>query len=378
MLGHGGRSIGVWSRIPKTVKRLDRYVFREMLPPFIMGVLIVVVMFQANFYMALGKNDLTRNVPTLAILKIILLETPGFLNQTLPIAVSLAASLAVSRIARESELTALRSAGIRVMRVLLPVALFGVLVGVGDYLMIDRVTPNWSRASKGLQTNVNILASVGDFITNVQLRLQSYTVNIGSVTKENRNSDALALKDILLIERPEPGQMTAIVAPEGTYRQGLWNFTNAKTFKFRSGSSSCDMIESKTFRINQKDAISYLVMAPGAPEMGIQELKQKIQDLQKLGQYTRNYEIEYYVKYSTPTMCLIFALVAPIFSIKFAKQGGFIGVLVSMVVVLLYFNAWVICTQIIGKNPSVNPAIAAWLPNILFLIAGLFGLRSLE
>ena len=52
--------------------------------------------------------------------------------------------------------------------------------------------------------------------------------------------------------------------------------------------------------------------------------------------------------------------------------------LVSMVVVLLYFNAWVICTQIIGKNPSVNPAIAAWLPNILFLIAGLFGLRSLE
>ena len=112
--------------------------------------------------------------------------------------------------------------------------------------------------------------------------------------------------------------------------------------------------------------------------MGIQELKQKIQDLQKLGQYTRNYEIEYYVKYSTPTMCLIFALVAPIFSIKFAKQGGFIGVLVSMFVVLLYFNAWVICTQIIGKNPSVNPAIAAWLPNILFLIAGLFGLRSLE
>ena len=360
------------------MKRLDRYVFRELFPPFFMGVLIVVVMFQANFYMAMGKNDLTRNVPPLAIIKIIFLETPGFLSQTLPIAVSLAASLALSRIARESELTAIRSSGTRVLRVLLPVALFGILIGAVDYLVVDKVTPMASRASKELQTNVNILASVGDFLTNVQLRLQSYTVNIGSVTKEKKGDETLTLKDILLIERPEPGQMTAIVAPEGKYRQGMWTFTNCKTFKFRSGSSAMDLIESKIFKINQKVAIRDLVMAPGAPDMGIQELKQKIQDLKKIQQYTRNLEIEYHIKFSTPTMCFIFAIVSPIFSIKFAKQGGFIGVLISMVVVMLYFNAWVISTQIIGKDPRIDPALAAWLPNIVFFIAGLIGLRSLE
>lgn len=343
-----------------------------------MGVLIVVVMFQANFYMALGKNDLTRNVPPVAILKIIFLETPGFLSQTLPIAVSLAASLAVSRIARESELTALRSSGTRVMRFLLPVAVFGVLVGGLDYLVVDKIAPKASKQSYELQTNVNILASVGDFITNVQLRLQSYTVNIGSVTKVKGGEEKLMLKDIMLIERPEPGEITAIIAPEGTYRQGLWTFTNSKTFKFRSGSSSCDTFDSKTFRINQKVAVRDLIMAPGPREMGIQELKQKIDDLKKLQQYTRNLEIEYHIKMSTPSMCLIFAIVSPIFSIKLAKQGGFIGVVVSMALVMLYFNAWVISTQIIGKDPRVLPEVAAWLPNILFLIAGVFGLRSLE
>jgi lipopolysaccharide export system permease protein len=255
------------------VKRLDRYVFRELLPPFLMGVLIVVVMFQANFYMALGKNDLTRNVPPMAILKIIFLETPGFLSQTLPIAVSLAASLAVSRIARESELTAIRSSGTRVMRVLLPVAVFGILVGGLDYLVVDKIAPRASKQSYELQTNVNILASVGEFITNVQLRLQSYTVNIGSVTKVKGGEEKLMLKDVMLIERPEPGEITAIIAPEGTYRQGLWTFTNSKTFKFRSGSSSCDTFDSKTFRINQKVAVRDLIAAPGPREMGLQELK---------------------------------------------------------------------------------------------------------
>ena len=360
------------------MKRLDRYIYKEMVPPFFMAVLIVVVMFQANFYMALGKNDLTRNVPVSAILKILVLETPGFLIMTLPIAVSLAASLALSRLARESELTAFRSAGVRVMRVLLPVALFGMFIGGLDYYITDKLAPQGSKASNELRTNVNILASVGQFITNVQLRIGSYTVNIGSVTKEQSKEESLALRDVLLFERPEPGEVTAIVAPEGTYRQGLWTFKNAKTFKYHSGSKSNDVIESKWLKINQKIAIRDLLMAPEPETLGIAATRQKIKDLERLGQDTRPLEISYHNKISTPFMCLIFALVSPIFSIKYAKQGGFIGVVISMVVIMLYFNAWVISTQIIGKDPHVNPMVAAWLPNIIFMIAGILGLRSLE
>lgn len=343
-----------------------------------MAVLIVVVMFQANFYMALGKNDLTRNVPVSAILKILFLETPGFLIQTLPIAVSLAASLALSRLARESELTAFRSSGARIMRVLLPVAIFGAAVGGLDYYITDRLAPQCARASVELRTNVSMIASVGQFLTNVQIKLQNYTVNFGSITKEKGKEETLSLKDVMLIERPEPSEMTVIVAPEGTYRQGLWTFRNAKTFKFRSGSTSSDVIESRFLKINQKIAIRDLAMAPEAETLGIMATRQKIADLRKMGQDPRSLEISYHNKLSTPFMCLIFALVSPIFSIKFAKQGGFIGVVISMVVIMLYFNAWVISTQIIGKDPNVSPAVAAWLPNIIFMIAGLIGLRSLE
>lgn len=344
-----------------------------------MGVLIVIVMFQANFYMALGKNDLTRNVPTTAILKIILLETPGFLIQTLPIATSLAAALAVSRLARESELTAIRSAGARVMRFLLPVALFGAFATGLDFLIADQVAPKTAKQSYELQTNVNILASVGEFYSNVQLKIQSYTVNIGSAVKERRKKgEVLALHDILLIERPEPGQMTVTVAPDGDYLNGLWTLNNCKTWKFQSNSKSCEMLESKVMRINQKVAMRDLVMAPGPTELSVAELKEKIRSGKAMGQYTRNYEMTLYNKFSVPSMCFIFSLVSPIFSIRFAKQGGFIGVLISMVVVLLYYNAWVISTQIMGKDPRIDPFIAAWLPNALFCITGFLGLRSLE
>ena len=375
---HLGGSDCIWIRIPKILKRLDRYILRDLLPPFVMGVLIVVVMFQANYWMALGKNNMLRNVPKDAIMKIIFLETPGFLNMTFPISVSLAVSLAISRIARESELTAMRSAGIRVLRVLAPTIVFGLLVGLFNLWMIDRVTPAASKRSKELQTNVNLVAGLGDFATSVNLRIQNYTVNIGSVMKDKGNANRATLQDVMLIERPEINQMTVILAKDGTFDQGVWKLYNAKTFNFRSGSKDVTVTESREFRINYRVAIQDLMMAPSPAEMGIKELGEKITQFKPLGQNTRDMEIEYHSKFSIPVMCLIFSIVSPIFSIRFAKQGGFIGIMISMGIVLGYFNLWVVFTQIIGKNPVVNPAIATWTPNILFLAAGILGLRSLE
>ena len=375
---HLGGSDCIWIRVPKILKRLDRYILRDLLPPFVMGVLIVVVMFQANYWMALGKNNMLRNVPKDAIMKIIFLETPGFLNMTFPISVSLAVSLAISRIARESELTAMRSAGIRVLRVLAPTIVFGLLVGLFNLWMIDRVTPAASKRSKELQTNVNLVAGLGDFATSVNLRIQNYTVNIGSVMKDKGNANRATLQDVMLIERPEINQMTVILAKDGTFDQGVWKLYNAKTFKFRSGSKDVTVTESREFRINYRVAIQDLMMAPSPAEMGIKELGEKITQFKPLGQNTRDMEIEYHSKFSIPVMCLIFSIVSPIFSIRFAKQGGFIGIMISMGIVLGYFNLWVVFTQIIGKNPVVNPAIATWTPNILFLAAGILGLRSLE
>jgi lipopolysaccharide export system permease protein len=358
------------------MKRLDRYVIREILPTFMMGVLIVVVMFQVNFYMALGKNDLTRNVPPLAILKIIFLETPGFLTMTLPISVSLATSLAMSRIARESELTALRTAGAKVLRVMWPTALFGGFIGLVNLWVIDQLAPVASKKSYELQTSAGVLSSVGTFLTNVPLRLQNYTVSLGSVV--NNKNETLDLKDVLMVERPQSNQLTIVTASSGTYRQGVWRFKDAVTFLTSTGSTDVITSKSKEMVINQKISIPDILMPPSPQQLGVRDLKKKIAELKQLGQYTRNLEIEYYIKYSTPSMCLIFAIVSPIFAIKFARQGGFVGVVIGMAIVMLYFNAYVICTQIIGKNPAADPLVVAWLPNILFLIAGIIGLRSLE
>ena len=89
-------------------------------------------------------------------------------------------------------------------------------------------------------------------------------------------------------------------------------------------------------------------------------------------------EITYHTRFSIPAACLIFSIIAPIFAIIYARSGSFVGVLLSTILVLLYYNAHVISTEIFGKSHWLSPWLAAWLPNIIFASIGIIAARRLE
>ncbi|WP_204352309.1 hypothetical protein, partial [Klebsiella variicola] len=47
-------------------------------------------------------------------------------------------------------------------------------------------------------------------------------------------------------------------------------------------------------------------------------------------------------RFSVPAACVVFAIVGPVFAIVFARNGGFVGVFLSIVLVMLYYNAHVL------------------------------------
>jgi lipopolysaccharide export system permease protein len=343
-----------------------------------MGVTIIIVLFQINFYMFLGKNGMTRNVPAGAIWKIIFLEVPGNLTLTLPIAVALATSMVVSRITRESELTALRSVGTPIFRAIVPVAFFGMVVGLANFFIADRVAPITSKKSLELQTSVGVIAGAAQLAVDRPIKIKNYTVSLGQARQIS--PDTLEIKEILLFERPEPDVAVVILSPYGTYEQGIWRFRDASVMTTRFGVGKTGWVEqrSKELVINQKIAVADLFLPPSGKELSIAPLKQKIDELKAAGQDVRSLEIEYHNKFGVPAMCFIFAVVCPVFSIMFARHGGFAGVVVSMVVVMLYFNAWVIATEILGKQRGIPPIWAVWGPNIIFLALGIAAIRRLE
>jgi lipopolysaccharide export system permease protein len=347
---------------------------RELIVPFIIGTFAVVLMFQANLLIFLFKTYSASSMPLGAVLRLLLYKTPFFLNMTLPVGIALATSLAMTRIVRESELTAMRAAGASILRVLVPISLFGVVVGVGNFYIAESVMPASEKAATKLSNQLIALGGAPTIASNVTLTIDKYTARIGNVF---RGKDGrLQLDDAFLIERPTPYQEVVYQAKTGTYDAGIWTFPDAHVWKFDDYAfTSFDV---KSLRISERININNLYSPPAPTEQTLSQLRDTIRDAKSQRQDTSDLEVTYYERYSVPAACYIFAIVGPVFAIWLGKGGGFAGVLLSLLMVLLYWNIYIICTEILGRLAWVSPIVAAWLPNALFLIAAIFGIRRLE
>lgn len=357
------------------MRRLDRYVLKELSVPLCIGTVAVLLMFQANLLIALLKQVSMQSIPLDALFKIIWLKTPQFLTMTLPIGTSMGASLALSRLTRESELTALRTAGASIQRVMLPVVAVGALVGVFNFWVIERWVPTSERAANKLMTELAILGAVPEFKSNVIVNLKSSTASFGSVMRSS--SEGVEFSDALLIERQRAGEVHVYRSSFGTYTKGVMTLKDARLWIFK-GDQLTDVRPEKDLVIYEPISISDLFVPTAPPEKTAEELRTAIAELKGQRRDTVNLEVAYYTKYSVPFSCVAFALVGPVFAIWLGRSGGFIGVLLSFLIVLAYYNAFVISTEILGKNGWLTPTVAAWLPNALFLVLGVFLLRRLE
>ena len=153
------------------MKRLDRYVIKELAVPLLIGTIIFALLFVANDMIAIYKNFNVDSIPPLAIVQLLLFKFPQWLSLTLPIGMTLGASLCISRLARESELTAMRAAGIPVLRVFLPVIIVGALISVTNFYIIERLIPPATKSYRKLINEVGILAAMPQFKSNVMLSI---------------------------------------------------------------------------------------------------------------------------------------------------------------------------------------------------------------
>ncbi len=357
------------------MKIIDRYLISELIVPFLIGTFAVVLMFVANMMIFEFRNISLQHVPFMAIMQILIYKVPEYLNLTLPVGMSLAASLSYSRLARESELTAMRVAGVSIIRTVVPVAVFGLVVSVGNFLLTEKVMPRAEKAYRNVANKVGVLATIPNFSSNAMVKLRNYTMSIGSVTKERE--DTILLSRILMVERPRVDEITLVTAESGEYRDGIWTLHNAYLRSFKGD----DLVNARPRHdiiINEKIILQDFFLPPAPEEESLSELKGAIENQKKLGGDSKELEVQYHVRYSVPASCFVFAIVAPIFAIQFAKSGGFVGVFLSIILVFLYYNAYIISTKILGSAGMIPPMLAAWLPNILFIIMGGFALRSLE
>ncbi len=335
----------------------DRYVFGELILPFVIGTLAVLMMLVGNTLFAYLARMLQEKWPVGVVMRALVLNIPTVLVLTLPVATALAASLATNRMARDLEITVLRGSGASLLRIFLPILLFGALVSAADLYISDRVVP-W--AWKEQQNVESILYNLpkDPVQSNVAFKVENHSVYIGSAERAGPNR--LRLNKIEILQHPDkPGEYPVITTAEtAEYYADVWTLKNGVVHRYdKRGITDLDMMFEE-MTLNLRVNFSQVLTPPlREDQLAFAELTQRAADARRLGQTNDalRYEVERWFKISLPAMCLVFALCAPPLALRFSRAGSFTGVLLSIIVVFVAWNT-LLLMKYVGLGESAAPA----------------------
>jgi lipopolysaccharide export system permease protein len=89
-----------------------------------------------------------------------------------------------------------------------------------------------------------------------------------------------------------------------------------------------------------------------------------------------SYEVEVHKKFVLSTACLVFVLLGVPLALRFPRAGVGLVIGASLTVFTVYYVGLIVGEDL-GDRLIVNPALAMWLPNLVFAAVGIEGLRRL-
>jgi lipopolysaccharide export system permease protein len=138
----------------------------------------------------------------------------------------------------------------------------------------------------------------------------------------------------------------------GPARQATFNF---RTMRLRA--------------LNQSPA-DLLAESKAPDEMRYAELGRYIDALRRSGNDANKLIVEQALKLALPATCIIIALFGAPLAVTTPRAGAAVGIAISLGTTVIYL-LFIQITKAIGAGGVINPVLAAWIPNVVFLFAGL-------
>lgn len=357
--------------------RLQKYIFWEIIVPMGLGIFILSFILLMGNLLKLTDLVINKGVPFKEIALLFVYIFPSFLDIALGMAFLLGILIGFGRLSADSELIAMKVAGVSLGTMLKPVVILSLIVSLGIAWVLFYAKPVsrtnfkehiFSIVNNRLATGLQPMVFNNDF-DDVVL----YAENV-----DPRSGD---LENIFLHDQRDPASPTTIFAQRGkifsnpqllTFSINLEDGTlltqpakeNKPSFQIlrfgkydvklsfddRKNTDGKSNIEPKTLRFN---AIGQALAANPTEE-----------DRHLL-------KIEWHKRLALVLAPLLFTMIGVPLGIHSPRSGKIGGFTIALLVFLAYFMLSSFA-ETICKDGNINFYALIWLPNLLFLIAGGF------
>ena len=361
------------------LRRLDRYLIREILGPLALGFLVYTFMLLIRFLFDSAEMIIRRGLPVSIVGELLLYSLPNIVVLTIPMSLLFAILIAVGRLASDSELVALRSCGVSLVSLYRPILLVSALLAaVNAFLMID-LLPRGNHALQQLRLTI-ITETVS---RQVEPRV-FYPEFEGSLLYVFEMPKGESRWRGVVLAQSVPGSQNRITVAEwGRIKldeageQVVLELENAWTHEVDlnkpdryeiSFNKRLNQVLQDRFTTSQREKIA---RSRGLRELTMGELLAHL-DEPGIGAEERNLVwVEIHKKLAIPAACLVFGLCALPLGFNNRRGSKSSGFALSLAVILVYYillnNG-----EEAARFGKIAPWLAMWLPNILLSAAGLY------
>ena len=348
-----------------------RYILKEVLAYALIGTSVFTFVVFMRDVSRLLEWVVRNSAPVPSVAELVFLLLPGALKITIPIGVLVGVLIGLSRMAADSEVTAMRASGVSVRTFLKIVSIFGVAAWLLALLNTVVIEPRSASALARLEKSM--ISSQISF--EVQPRVfceefKNYVLYVEDVSSAN---GAAVWKNVFLADISTPGAPKITTAKEATVGRGEKDsirphLHNAEEQEMNKPNSV------QTYLLQEMDRELPFLEKPKPAQETIPAQQMKTPELMRQASLAnkdvaRGYWIEFNRRFALPTACLVLVLIGIPLGLSARKGGKGAGFVLSIVLVFVYYFLFISGLSL-AKSGRVPPAVGVWMANVVFGIVG--------
>jgi len=359
-------------------RRVLLYFTLEILPSFLLGLLVfisILLMFQA---LRLTEFMLVHGIRWTSIARIMGYMSISFLPMLLPMSLLFAVLMTYNRFSQDSEIVALKSAGVDTPSLIAPAVIFALVISLLSAQTSYYIAPWGNRQFEVLITqlgNTKAAASIkeGTFSEGF-FDLVVYANKVDSKTG--------LLKDLFIYDEKQPDAPLTIIAPEGQIIPDENHPGHSVLLRLFKGqihrkTESHTVINFDLYDVTLNDPIKLEERKKSPSSLTLSELNAAEKNPATTPDQKNDYILEFHKRTVLAVACLVFAFLGVAFGISTDRRSGkSSGFILAVGFIILY---WILYLTFEGsvRSGQIPAYIGLWIPNVLFLALGLFHLRKI-
>ena len=360
------------------LKTIDRYLIREILPPFGLAVLIFTFLLQLPPLMEELERLVAKGVAWKTVGHMIVLLAPQALGLTIPMGLLVGILIGLGRLSSDREGVALLACGVSPYRLLRPIMLLATVSAAATlYVMVWAIPDNNQKYREILY---DVIAKKVESDVRARVFFEEFPPWV-LFPRDEAPAGQHGWKDLMVANTGQPGLPEIHFAERGRLvlnreqRQVALILSNGKRYRTpKPGETETyefpgDLI----LQLDPNSVFPPMDLPRGVTEKTVAELRKTIAEKEKNNISPHPEVMAIHAKFSIPAACLVFGVIALALGLSVARDGKFSGFVVGIGVIFAYYTVMFL-SESAAKGHQIPAWPARWIPNLVLGPLGVIAL----